>query len=362
MGLPKVNVTFSEAARTLLERSDVGIVGLILRDNVPEVNPVVATTIDDIPSTLSEDNKKQIEMALMGAEQPPQKVISYVIPFDEEEGDDPVTYDYSEALDYFTGVEIGYLAAPECGSDGMISDIEAWIVLQRADGRIVKAVLPNTTADNAGVINYATNTVTVSDEESYTAERFCSRIAGMLASIPLTESSTFKAIPELVGCEKKTKTEMDTDIDDGKLIVFWDGEKVKIARGVNSFQTTTPTMGNQFKKIRIVDIMDHIQQDIRMLAEDNYIGRYSNNYDNKLILLTAIQDYLTELEKQGVIRVSSCDIDEKANKVYLESKGIDTKDMTAKEIREAATDDKVFLTATITIYDAIEDIVLPITV
>ena len=155
---------------------------------------------------------------------------------------------------------------------------------------------------------------------------------------------------------------MDEAIDAGKLIVFWDGEKVKIARGVNSFQTTTATMGAQFKKIRIIEIMDTIQSDIKKLAEDYYIGRFSNSYANKCILLSAIGDYLNELQNQQVIRVINCDIDEAANRKYLISKGIDVSEMSDTDIREANTDDKVFLTATLSLYDAIEDIILPITV
>lgn len=360
MGLPKVSITFAEAGRTFVRRAENGVVGLILRGETPADNPLIITGKSDIPTNLSETNKKQIELALMGAEEPANKVIAYFIPADTEgEG---TTYDYSEALDYFTGVQIDYLAAPSCAADNKITDIQTWITTQRADGKTVKAVLPNTTADNIGIINYATQLVTVDDEESYDAAAFCSRIAGLLATVPLTESATYKALRELTGCTKLSKAEMDTAIDEGKLILFWDGEKVKVARGVNSFQTTTETTGDQFKKIRIVEIMDRIQKDIRLLAEDNYIGRFSNNYDNKCLLLTAIKEYLGELEKQGVLRVLSCDIDEAANKAYLEQHGVDTEKMTATEIREAATGDKVFLTATLTLFDAIEDIVLPITV
>lgn len=353
MGMPNVSITFNEAAKSVQSRNNTGVVGLILRDTVPTTNPITILSAEDIPSTLSEANRKQIELALIGADKTPQKIVAYVIAV--------AATDYTAAFDYFDTCRIDYLAVPTCDTDAKTDSIKTWITRARADGQIVKAVLPNTAADNDGVINFATEKVYEGDTE-YTTEKFCARIAGILASTPLTGSCTFTAIPELTGCTKLSRTDMDTAIDAGKLIVFWDGEKVKIARGVNSYQTTTASMGAQFKKIRIVQIMDVIQNDIRRLAEDSYLGKYSNSYDNKMLLLGAIGDYLNTLVAQGVINVQNIDIDVEANEQYLTDHGEDVTSMTDTEIRQAATGDKVYLLAKITIYDAIEEIILPITV
>lgn len=99
MGLPKVHVSFLEAAKTFVPRSETGIVGLILRDEVPTINPVIITDATEIPASLSDANKKQMELAMLGAEKSPQKVIAYVIQPDDTE--EEITYDYSDALSYF---------------------------------------------------------------------------------------------------------------------------------------------------------------------------------------------------------------------------------------------------------------------
>lgn len=353
MGLPSVNISFSEAAETVQERNNTGIVGLILKDSALETNPVIISGADEIPDTLSDENKEQLKLAIMGADQPPMKVIAYIVA--------TAAADYKAALDYFDGVKIDYLAAPTCKTNNQIDAIKAWVIAARADNRTVKAVLPNTAADNFGIVN-VTTAAFKNGGKTYTAEQYCSRIAGILASTPLTESATFKALPELDGCTKLTHSQMDEAINKGELIVFWDGEKVKIARGVNSYKTTTPKQGVQFKKIRIVQIMDTIQSDVRRIAGDTYIGRFQNTYQNKCLLLAAVGNYFASLEKQNILKVGKVDIDEAANKRYLMAKGVDVTGMTATEIREANTDDKVFLTATIKINDAIEDIILPITV
>ena len=56
------------------------------------------------------------------------------------------------------------------------------------------------------------------------------------------------------------------------------------------------------------------------------------------------------------------ELDLAAQENYLKSKGIDTSGMSEQQIKEANTDAKVFLRAQVSILDAIEDIVLPITI
>ena len=356
MGMPTVTVTFTERARTFIERSERAIVGLILKDTVPTTNPIVVERPDEVPTTgLTAANIEAIKLAMMGCDgKAPTRVIAYVLATSATA--------YTDAFEYFdTLKKLDYIAVPTVATDQKESDVAAWITAQRAEFKTVKAVLPNHTGGSIGVINYATTSVTKGGT-SYTTEKYCARLAGLIAACPLTESVTYKALEELDGCTKLSRSALDTAVDAGKLVVFWDGEKVKIARGVNSLTTTTAIMGEQFKKIHVVEIMDMILNDIRKTVEDHYIGRYMNNYDNKCLLLAAIGNYLADLENQGLIHVVDLDIDIDANKTYLKNKGVDVSEMSDTEIRQAATGDKVFMRATINIFDAIEDVVLPITV
>ena len=101
-----------------------------------------------------------------------------------------------------------------------------------------------------------------------------------------------------------------------------------------------------------------INNDIRTTVEDSYIGKYSNSYDNKCILITAIKGYFEQLEMDGILDKgkTSVSIDIQAQENYLKSQGIDTSVMKEQEIKEANTGSKVFIAASIKILDAIEDI------
>ena len=74
----------------------------------------------------------------------------------------------------------------------------------------VKAVLPNTPADNEGVINFATTDIVVG-ENTYTASEYTARIAGILAGTPLNISATFTTLPEVISIPVMTKDQYDEE-------------------------------------------------------------------------------------------------------------------------------------------------------
>lgn len=352
MGMPSVSISFTEKAITAVKRGERGVVALIIKDeNVPDTNPFICLSNEDVPTTLSESNQEQIKLALMGYVKMPKKVITYVLGTDAE--------DYTEALDKLKKIKFDYLVAPTASTDNVTSDIVSYVKTQRTEGKLIKAVLPNVTGDNEGIINYATAKVYADDKE-YTSEQYCSRIAGIIAGTPINISCTYAPLSELTDCSRMTKEEMDAAVDAGKFIVWFDGEKIKTARGVNSLTTTTQDKGDSFKKIKIVEAMDMISDDIKKTAEDSYLGKYANTYDNKCLLISAIGNYFDQLKMDGVVSNYSIGIDIDANRSYLKGKGTDTESMSDDEIKVADTGSFVFLKATVKILDAIEDIVLPI--
>ena len=360
MGLPSINISFREAGISAIQRGERGIVALILRGAVPADNPIEIYTPGDIPETMSSVNRKQVNLALMGYQRPPRKVIAYTIGSEA---------DYTEALNYLETVRWDYLAIPGIEPEDTL-EIASWVKsLRDTKGKRVKAVLPNMPADHEGIINVTADEMT-DGVDLYTTAEYCARFAGLFAGTPLTIAATFAPLPELVDCLKLTKTELDDAINAGELQLYNDGEKIKIARAVNSLVTTTQEKGESFQKIKIVDAMDMIHDDIKRTAEDSYLGKYANSYDNKCLLISAIQGYFDQLEIDGILDPgkNSVYIDIAAQRAYLKSIGYKTSDgrtvdeMSEQEIKEANTKDKVFLAATIKILDAIEEINLPITI
>lgn len=109
-----------------------------------------------------------------------------------------------------------------------------------------------------------------------------------------------------------------------------------------------------------------INDDLIILVEDHYIGKYTNIYDNKCLLLLAVKSYFDELYRGGLLDDYEVDFDVEAIGDYLvEHKGMKREDVEAMkeaEIKKQYTDEKVFLKATVTIADVMEDITLNVAV
>lgn len=134
----------------------------------------------------------------------------------------------------------------------------------------------------------------------------------------MTIACTYAPLSELSDCTRLT--DIDTPVDKGEFIVFYDGEKVKVARGVNSFVTTVDGKGDSFKKIKIVEAMDMINDDITKTAQDSYLGKYANSYSNKCLLLSAISSYFAQLQRDGIVSSYSVGLDADAIREYLKVK------------------------------------------
>lgn len=357
MGAPNITIAFYEQAVASIKRGDKGTIAMILVDSSVE-ELTVSTILDstDIPSGLTDANTKAIKLALVGYQNAPKKIIAVIV---------AAATGYADALKELENYDWDYLVAPTCSTDSKAAEIATWIKSQRDNNyKIYKAVLPNQVADHEGVVNVISG-YTDSDGTELTAEQACARIAGIIAGTPMTISCTYAPIPEAQGCPAMTRPEIDTAVDAGKLVLMWDGEKVKIVRGVNSFTTTTEDKGDSFKKVKLVETMDLIRHDIRKTTEDSYIGKYANTYANKMLLTTAINGYFDTLVRAGILASGSCDIYTAAQRAYLKSHGgsfvmdgetITVEDATELQIRQANTGSHVFLICTISMRDALEDI------
>ena len=357
MGLPDIVIEFSKKAVETIQTGALGIVGIVLKD-AKNHGAMVLKGIEEIPtgdSAFSDANTAYIKRAFMGA---PSKVIVYTLPQDAES--------YMEAFKYFSTVKVNYL----CGAPDMTSE-EAETLLSMVAGmrkntshRAV-AVLPNVKADNKAVISFKVVNATEEDkicvgDAEYTEAEYCSRIAGLIAGLDLKVSCTFKPLDEVTMIPIAVDSEVDEAIEAGYLTLYNDGGRVVIARGVNSLTTVTETDTEDLKKIKILAIQDLIETDIYSTINHSYVGNYSNSYDNKCLLVTAIGNYLKELERKGYLKAdsSTIEINVAKQKQYLESMGVDTSDMDEQAIKEANTGSKVFLKGTISILDAIEDVEL----
>lgn len=360
MGLPSVIITFESKAIAAIERGAVGILAVVLKDAAVAVvteYPILDSA--DIPEALTAANKQYLEDALAGV---PKMVKAVVIPATDA--------NYNDALNYLETILWNIGCIPGIAAED-VAAIATWAKGMRdTKERKIMVVLPGNAADHEAVIDFViedgadvAGEVTVG-AATYTASEYSARIAGLIVGLALTVAPTYRVLTEVTDVPHLTKAQADTKVDAGKLILYHDGEKVKIARGVTSLTTTTEDKGADWKKIKLVRILDMVYTDVKSTIEDHYIGSYQNSYENKLLLIAAINAYYEFLEQERILDPgkNKCEIDVAAQKTYLKSIGEDADNMTVQQIKEANTRDKVFLVSTLRPLDAIEDVTLKVNI
>ncbi|MDD6127436.1 MAG: phage tail sheath C-terminal domain-containing protein [Veillonellaceae bacterium] len=390
LGMPSVNIAFTEAGIEAIERSQRGIVALILEEpaatitellagykdgdeDIPAIeNPFTVYTSDDIPEKLTDDNKDYIRKTLLGYQTTPYRVKVYLQPTvakaEGEETDPNDSADkFAKTLDMLATDRWDYLAIPTI-TDKQTESVGTWLKTNRENKfKRSKVVLPNYSGDYEGIINF-TNSFIKTAAKEYTTAQYTPRIAGLIAGTPMTISATYAPLSEVIDCDKHTIDENDEKVNKGEFFIWFDGEKFKMSRAMNSLVTTTQGKLEAYQTIKSVDAMDMIYDDIKRTAQDSYIGKYTNDYDNKKLLISAIYGYFRELENARILQkgYSVVDIDAEAVKTYQLKHGLYTKDelakMTTDEIKQLDTKKQVYLNAKIRILDAMEDIHLDVAI
>lgn len=353
MGLPELTFSLKKAADSVAIRVSAGIVAMILRD--AKANGLYTINREsDIPSELGADNIAAIKRAMVGYITKPDVVYVSVIGADA---------DIATGFQALAIHSYDYLVGPVGITSSDATALADLVKAERVKRYIGKAVLPDTAADDEGVINFVSSGIKAGDT-AFTAAQYASRIAGVLAGTPADCSATYAALEELTAVD--TQADPDATVEAGKLFLIDDGRRVKLSRAVTSKVTLGDEEPEMLKKIKLVSALDLIRYYAITTVEDEYLGKCANTYDNKCILLTAFSEFFTSLEAQNVIEEGSsgAELDAEAIRAYLLEQATDTGDaeevtrikaLTDEALRKEDTGSHVFLYLYGHVLDAMED-------
>ena len=384
-GLPQVIIDFKTKGTTAIKRSARGIVAMILKNEEEDTSKYYRINdVSDIPETgLTAENVDLIKKCLLGT---PLRVLVYTLPLNstktitvetepETEGGEPgteeqvVSVDTTQAdvLKTLAGVKWNYLCAPTATEQEQ-QDLASWVKSQRHNKRkTFKAVLANQAADDEGISNFCTNDIKVASGQdnagnttytTYTALQYTARIAGILAGLALDRSATYFRLTEVESVEQYE--DIDSLIDQGRLLLIdeMDGDGVKIARACNSLVTFTTDKGEDFRFIKIIEAVDMITDDIHDTFKKYYVGKVINDYDHKMLFITAVMVYFEQIKGNVLDRDGKnfVDIDEAYQAQYAKLHGEDVEDMSVMEIRKYNTGTNVVLAGSVKPVNAMEDL------
>lgn len=297
--IPGAYINFKTNAALSITPGDRGIVVLLQEMSTGTVGDIYAITATDTskyPSGTPEEDKLLVNEALKGA----KTVLLYNLGAEHEAAD------VTAALAKLKTVVFNTLAYPYDGTayDTNKAVITAWIKAMREDEGIkLQAVLANHVADSEAVIN-VTQGVELTNGISLTAARTTAWVAGVTAGANINQSNTSrKYIGAVDVIPKMTKTEMEAAITAGKFVLKVDAvQNVTAVYDINSLTSVTVEKGKQFKKNRVIRIIDGINNDIVTIFESNYVGKVNNNSDGRSLLRATLIEYFNELQRMNAIQ------------------------------------------------------------
>lgn len=278
----------------LAQELSVGDDGAIYRITATEAN---------YPENSTAADKKLANLALLGA----KTVLLYKLPPNH-------TDDHVEAMlaklktEDANVIVYPYLKSTTSASTAQ-QTIANWVkAMQEEEGKNITAILTNYVADSQYVINNVQG-VTLSDGSTLTAAETGAWIGGVTAGAKITESNTArKFVGAIDVTPRMTKTEMETAIKAGKLILTVDkSQNVTVVADVNSLTSTTQTLGDIMKQNRSVRTACGIREDIGTVWDSNIKGKYNNNEEGRSIFKSALVEYFADLERRGAIQNFSAD-------------------------------------------------------
>ncbi|WP_262123384.1 phage tail sheath C-terminal domain-containing protein [Anaerococcus sp. Marseille-Q5996] len=349
IGMPKVKIAFESAGLTAIQRSETGIVLLLIKGTNPEeMGSYKFTSLIDLPEDV-QFSEETIKLIKLGYEAHPRRMLVEVY------GDNNPL---KQVLAKLQLMKFNYYAAPNATEDE-IDTIKSWhMQIVNEKDKTIKFVGFDYEADHETVINWSTPRI-VYDDKEYTGQESTALIASQLAALPLTRSFTYFSWPLLTDADLPYAEDEDKAVNEGRLFLTYNGEKYKIARGVNSLTTYNARKGEDFSKIKIVDSMHLIKDDIRDTWNEFYVGKILNTYENKMQFIALINRvYFVEL-RNTVLENSDrnkVDIDVAANMRYAIKREAKVDEMTNQQIREFNTGSNVFLDGYVSMLDAMEDL------
>ncbi len=170
-------------------------------------------------------------------------------------------------------------------------------------GHKVQAVVYNyPEANYEGIIStdqgYKTQSYTVDESD------FVCYVAGLTAGSSMTESNTYKTIPEAVSIiNAKDDDEVIQALKNGQLVLSaTQSGNIVIEQDINTLHTFNADKSSLFAKNKIIRVLDSINNDLTKLWEDTFLGKVPNNENGLNLWKSSIIAYLNTLTASDAVK------------------------------------------------------------
>ncbi|WP_068786617.1 phage tail sheath family protein [Paenibacillus phocaensis] len=175
--------------------------------------------------------------------------------------------------------------------------------LREDEGKKVQAVVPNyQAADYEGVISVK-NGVVLSDGTTLTAGQAVAWVAGATAGATVSQALTYTAYDDAVDVSPRyTNSQIEAALLSGEFVFTPSNGRAIVEQDINTLHSFTPEKGKQFRKNRVLRVLDGIANDLKTTFENFYLGKVDNNADGRNLLKSEIIAYMNTLQAINAIQ------------------------------------------------------------
>lgn len=302
---PNIDIAFKQKATSAIDKSERGIAILILKNDLTSECPKYAvykdiTEYETVKAKYSEDNQKAIVDTFTF---PPSKIIVV--------NTDTVA---NALIEIEKNTPTGWITIV----DGVAEDFKtliSWAKSKESQKKTYKVIAFNgTSTDCKHIVNFTNTKVTFNDNRGEVdGVKYLPSLLGILAYCGgNNKSCTYFKCTNLVSVQGFD--DIDAELKKGDLVLFNDTNYVRICQGINTLITLDGNKNTEdMQFIETIECMDMIQDDIRDVFRETYLGNYKNKLDNQMLLISAINGYLKELANLDILdpeynNISSIDI------------------------------------------------------
>lgn len=296
LGLPNIDIVFKQKAVTAIQRSERGILCILVQDD-KQTEGVTRFTYrrgSDVDKTSFSDTNYTAIMRAFDVAVNKVYVFRYASTVEEK-----AVYKEVEK------VRFNYICTNVTAKQQPLANYVRQFNNDSKGHKIVCVVANITTADSKYIINVKGTGGTLKDKDTAVkVEDYLIRIASTLCNLPMNRSLTYYVFSDLKSWDDSYITDeagIDFWIDKGFLTLINDDDEVKCGRAVNSLVTFTSTDTEDMSFIIIVESMNLILEDIYTTFKDYYVGKYKNTLSNQRLFISSVNSYFRTLQGEEIL-------------------------------------------------------------
>lgn len=352
--LPNIDIIFTQKAVTAVQRSERGVLCVILKDTQQEtgIKKFIYKRGADVVKT---DYTQANYTALMRAFDVAVNKV-YVLRCAE-------ATEFTDIAKELDKIKFNYVCTNVKADQNALATDTVQRNVDNQGHKCVCVVANPIQADSKYTIQLKGTGGTLKTGDTVKAEDYVIRVASTLCNLPMNRSLTYYVFEDLASWDDSyidTENPIGKWISDGWLTLINDDDEVKCGRAVNSLHTFTSTDTEPMSHIIIVEAMNLIIEDIYTTFKDYYVGKYKNTLSNQRLFITSVNAYFRQLMREEVLDDSydnHCYVDIESQRLaWLEVGKTEAEDWTDAKVQEMTFRTNVFLGGDVKISDAMEDL------